>query len=118
VLDEGTTFIFGSWTCVTNSLGGFNSCHQSPGSLRPLQQLDAATSMSYCPPISPATSTRATPGLLKSNSNRYEEATQSKSLFDLEEDLYHLLKIGDEGATACRGGGAFSTTTQSQTSTR
>jgi hypothetical protein len=63
--------------------------------------------MSYCPPISPATSTRATPGLLKSNSNRYEEATQSKSLFDLEEDLYHLLKIGDEGATACRGGGHF-----------
>jgi hypothetical protein len=25
VLDEGTTFIFGSWICITNSLGGFNS---------------------------------------------------------------------------------------------
>jgi hypothetical protein len=25
VLDEGTTFIFGSWICVTNGLGGFNS---------------------------------------------------------------------------------------------
>jgi hypothetical protein len=25
VLDEGTTFIFGSWICVANSLGGFNS---------------------------------------------------------------------------------------------
>jgi hypothetical protein len=23
VLDEGTTFIFGSWICVTNGLGGF-----------------------------------------------------------------------------------------------
>jgi hypothetical protein len=26
VLDKGTTFIFGSWICVANSLGGFNSC--------------------------------------------------------------------------------------------
>jgi hypothetical protein len=25
MLDEGTTFIFGSWICVTNSFGGFNS---------------------------------------------------------------------------------------------
>jgi hypothetical protein len=25
VLDEGTTFIFGSWFCVINGLGGFNS---------------------------------------------------------------------------------------------
>jgi hypothetical protein len=25
VLNEGTTFIFSSWICVTNSLGGFNS---------------------------------------------------------------------------------------------
>jgi hypothetical protein len=25
VLDEGTTFIFGSWICVANGLGGFNS---------------------------------------------------------------------------------------------
>jgi hypothetical protein len=25
VLDEGTTFIFGSWICVVNGLGGFNS---------------------------------------------------------------------------------------------
>jgi hypothetical protein len=26
VLDEGTIFIFGSWICVANSLGGFKSC--------------------------------------------------------------------------------------------
>jgi hypothetical protein len=25
VLDEGTTFIFGSWVYITNSLGGYNS---------------------------------------------------------------------------------------------
>jgi hypothetical protein len=25
VLDEGTTFIFSSWICDTNSLGGFNN---------------------------------------------------------------------------------------------
>jgi hypothetical protein len=25
VLDDGITFIFGSWICVTNGLGGFNS---------------------------------------------------------------------------------------------
>jgi hypothetical protein len=24
MLDEGTTFIFGSWICLANSLGGFN----------------------------------------------------------------------------------------------
>jgi hypothetical protein len=25
ILDEGTIFIFGSWICVANGLGGFNS---------------------------------------------------------------------------------------------
>jgi hypothetical protein len=25
VLDEGTTFIFGSWICIANGSGGFNS---------------------------------------------------------------------------------------------
>jgi hypothetical protein len=29
------------------------------------------------------------------------------SLSDLEEDLDHLLKIRDEGATACWGGGGY-----------
>jgi hypothetical protein len=50
-----------------------------------------------------ATSTRAAPGLLGSDSNRSEEATQSKSLSNLEEDLDYPLKIRDEGATAGRG---------------
>jgi hypothetical protein len=25
MLDEGTTFVFGSWICIANGLGGFNS---------------------------------------------------------------------------------------------
>jgi hypothetical protein len=25
MLDEGTTFVFGFWTCVANGLGGFNN---------------------------------------------------------------------------------------------
>jgi hypothetical protein len=25
MLDEGTTFIFGSWICIANGLGGLNS---------------------------------------------------------------------------------------------
>jgi hypothetical protein len=46
----------------------------------------------------------------------YQEAMRFESLSDLEEDLDRLLKIGDEGATACRGG-LSSTTTQIQTMT-
>jgi hypothetical protein len=60
------------------------------------------------------TSTYAIPGLLGSDSNRSEVATQSNSLSDLEEDLDRLLNIGDEGATACWGT-PFSTTTRTPT---
>jgi hypothetical protein len=49
------------------------------------------------------TSTRDAPKLVRSDSNRSEETTQSKSLSDLEEDLDLLLKLKDVGATACRG---------------
>jgi hypothetical protein len=35
------------------------------------------------------------------------EATLFESLSDLEEDLDRLLKLGDEGATACQGGPVF-----------
>jgi hypothetical protein len=38
VLDEGTIFIFGSWICVTNGLGGFNSRLIDP------RKLEASTS--------------------------------------------------------------------------
>jgi hypothetical protein len=54
-----------------------------------------------------ATPTRATPGLIGSDSNRSEEASRPKSLSDLEEDLDDLLEIRGEGATACRGGPVF-----------
>jgi hypothetical protein len=36
-----------------------------------------------------------------------EEATWFESLFDLEEDLDRLLKLGDEGATVCRRAPVF-----------
>jgi hypothetical protein len=49
------------------------------------------------------TSIHAAPGLLRSDSNQSEEATQSKSLSNLEEDLDRIFKIRDDGATACRG---------------
>jgi hypothetical protein len=65
VLDEGTTFIFGSWICVANGLGGFN------GHLADSRKLEASTatrssdldklliaSMSCCSPITPRRSRR------------------------------------------------------------
>jgi hypothetical protein len=58
VLDEGTTFIFGSWMHVANSMGGFISHLVDSRKPGPLQQLDTATStpsstisMSCCSPI-------------------------------------------------------------------
>ena len=30
VLDAGTTFVFGSWVCIANGLGGFNSHLANP----------------------------------------------------------------------------------------
>jgi hypothetical protein len=32
VLDVGTTFTFGSWFCIANGHGGFNSHSPTPGS--------------------------------------------------------------------------------------
>jgi hypothetical protein len=65
VLDEGTTFIFSSWICVANGLGGFNShlanskepeASPSTGS----SDLDdsSTTSMICCYPIWPSRSKR------------------------------------------------------------
>jgi hypothetical protein len=123
VLDEGTTFIFGSWICVANGLGGFNShlvdsrkpeasISTRSSNLDELLLLDLPRHIERIS-VFDATSTRAAPRLLGSDSNRSEEATQSKSLSDLEEDLDRLFKIRDERATACRGP-PFSTTTQTQ----
>jgi hypothetical protein len=124
MLDEGTTFFFGSWICVANGLAGFNSHlvdFRKPEASTPtrrsnldefIDNLDKLLLPDLARQIERmsvfnATSTRAAPGLLGSDSNQSEEATQSKSLSDLEEDLDRLLKIRDEGATACWGGGVF-----------
>jgi hypothetical protein len=113
VLDKGTTFIFGPWIFVANGLGGSNN-HQADS-----KKLEASTP-TRCSDLDEfvdnldelllpdlageiemmfvfdMTSTRAAPGLLRSDSNRSEETTQSESLSNLEEDLDRLLKIRDE----------------------
>jgi hypothetical protein len=116
VLDEGTTFIFGFWICVANGLGGFNdhlADFRKPEASRPtrcsdlvkfVDNLDELLLPDHAREIkttsvSDSTSTRATPGLLGSDSNRSEEATWSEFLSDLEQDLYRNLKFGNEGAT-------------------
>jgi predicted oxidoreductase len=50
-----------------------------------------------------ATSTRAAPEPVGSDSNRSEDTIQTESLSDLEEDLDRLLKLEDAGATTRRG---------------
>jgi hypothetical protein len=42
VLDEGTTFIFGSWIYVADGLGGFNRTWPTPRSQRLLHRLQVA----------------------------------------------------------------------------
>jgi hypothetical protein len=119
VLDEGTTFTFGSWICVANSSGGFNSHlansrEPEASSLTPCSDLDEfidnlddlllpdlalqIEKMS----VFDATSTHDALDLVRSDSNRSEGTTQSKSLPVLEEDLDLLLKLKDVGATAHR----------------
>jgi hypothetical protein len=67
MLDEGTIFVFGSWICVTNSLGGFNS--HLANSRKP--EASAATQRSNLEKISvfDVTSTHAALGILRSDSN-------------------------------------------------
>jgi hypothetical protein len=116
MLDKGTTFIFGSWLCVANGLGSFNSHLADSRKLEAsaatrhsdldefIDNLDELLLLDLPKQIErisvfDATSTHVAPGLLGSNSSRSEEATQSESLYNLEEDLDHLLKIRDGGAT-------------------
>jgi hypothetical protein len=124
VLDEGTTFIFGSWICVANGLGGFNShlansrelevssSSQSSDLDEFIDNLDELLLPDLALKIEKisifdATSTRDAQELVGSDPNRHEGTTQSKSVSDLEEDLDLLLKLKDVGATACRGGPIF-----------
>jgi hypothetical protein len=86
VLDEGTTFVFGFWICVTNGLGGFNkhlvnfrkpeaSAATRHSDLNEfIDDLDELLLPNLARQIErisvfDATSTRATPGLLESDSN-------------------------------------------------
>jgi hypothetical protein len=92
VLDEGTTFIFSSWICVANGLGGFNSHLANP------KELEASSSTScsvlndfinnfddmLLPDLAQqiekmfvfnATSTRDAPDLFGSDSNRSEKTS-------------------------------------------
>jgi hypothetical protein len=86
VLDEGTTFIFGSWICITNSLDGFNShlidsrkleaftrtrrsdLDEFIDNLDELLLPDLAVEIEMMS-VFGATSTRAAPGLLGLDSN-------------------------------------------------
>jgi hypothetical protein len=45
VPNKGTTFIFDSWVCIANGLGGFNGHLADTRELEHLQQCDAAISM-------------------------------------------------------------------------
>jgi hypothetical protein len=137
MFDEGTTFIFGSWVCVANSVGSFrwhlvddmkpeaSAAAQCSDLNEFINNLDEMLLSDLTREIEEesavvATSTRAASELLRSDSIRceeeriqlsfglrnaasiYQELTQSEFLSTLEEDLYNLFKIGDEGATACR----------------
>jgi hypothetical protein len=124
VLDEDTTFIFGSWICVANGLGGFNS-HlvdsrkpeaSTSTQSRDLDQFIDNLDKLLLPDlvlqiekmfVFDVTCTRDAPELVGSDSNQSEGTTQSKSLFDLEKDLDLLLKLKDVGATACWGAPVF-----------
>jgi hypothetical protein len=90
VLDEGTTFIFGSWICIANRLGGFNihlANSRESETLAAAQHSDLdefvdnldetllpdlAREIEEESPVD-ATSTHAVPGLLESDSIRLEE---------------------------------------------
>jgi hypothetical protein len=118
VLDEGTTFVFGSWIYVANGLGGFNSHladSSKPEASTPTRRSDLDEFIDNLEElllpdlvlqieklsVFYATSTRAPPELVGSDSNQSEGTTQSKSLSDMEDDLDLLLKLKDVGAIAC-----------------
>jgi hypothetical protein len=120
LLDEGTTFIFGSWICIVNGLGGFNShlansrepetssSTQSSDLVEFIDNLDELLLPDLVLQVEKmsvfdATSTPDAPDLVGSDSKKSKGTTQSKSLSDLEKELDLLLKLKDVGATACRG---------------
>jgi hypothetical protein len=120
VLDEGTTFIFGSWICITKGLGGFNSHLANSRKLEASSSTQSNDLDEFIDNLNElllpnlalqiekmsifgVTSTRDASYLVGLNSNQSVETTKSKPVSDLEEDLDLLLKLKDMGATACRG---------------
>jgi hypothetical protein len=124
VLDEGTIFIFGSWICVADGLGGFNR------HLANSKELEASSSTSSSDlddfidnlddtllhdlaqqikkmSLFNLTSTCDAPDLLGSDPNQSDNTSRSKSITNLEEDLDLLLQIEDVGATAGREAAIF-----------
>jgi hypothetical protein len=86
MLDEGTTLIFGSWICIANSFGGFNSDlvdSRKPEASTPTRHSDLDEFIDNLDefllpdlarqiermPIFDVTSTRAAPELVGSDSN-------------------------------------------------
>jgi hypothetical protein len=114
MLDEGTTFIFGSWICIANSSGGFNNHLADSRNMEAststrhsdldefIDNLDELLLPDLAQQIERMSVFDATLTHVRSDSNRSEETTQSESLSDLEEDLDCLPKLEDMGATACR----------------
>jgi hypothetical protein len=119
VLDKGTTFNFGSWICVADGLGGFNSYlanskepeASSSTSSSDLDDFIDNLDDTLLPDLAQqiekmsffnSTSTRDAPVLLGSDLNQSDNTSRSKSLSDLKEDLDLLLQIKDVGTTASR----------------
>jgi hypothetical protein len=119
VLDEGTIFIFGSWICLADGLGGFNSHLTNSKEPEAFPSTSSSDLDNFIDNLDDmllpylaqqiermsffnSTSTCDAPGLLGSDPNQSDNTSQSKSLPDLEEDLDLLLQIKDVGATASR----------------
>jgi hypothetical protein len=90
VLDEGTTFVFGSWICIANDSGGFNSHLAETSKLEALAATRCSDLDEFIDDLDDmllpdlageiektsvldATSTRVAPGLPGSDSTRSEE---------------------------------------------
>jgi hypothetical protein len=69
MLDESTTFIFGSWICVANGLGGFNGYLADSRKPEAFAASRCSDLNEFVNNLSDWTSTRAAPGLLGSDSN-------------------------------------------------
>jgi hypothetical protein len=93
VLPEGTTFIFGSWVCIANGVGGFHR-HIVDDTIKlktlPERLDNFVDNLSELPFFYSARETEA-------------ESVTTVPFSELEKDLDFLLQAGGSEATACRG---------------